>query len=116
MSLMFQETSAESFEESLMAGGYGRYKTAEWRPAPLSPVGPPASPHKNGQESSPRPPPPRIHPASPLTYQYGRPSPGQSFSLQPATSIFSQQSTAGPFNFASTSTAPSTYPTPTSLL
>ena len=25
MSLMFQETSAESFEESLMAGGYGRY-------------------------------------------------------------------------------------------
>ncbi|KAL1685041.1 hypothetical protein GGG16DRAFT_106609 [Schizophyllum commune] len=108
MSLMFQETSAESFEESLMAGGYGRYKTAEWRPAPLSPVGPPASPHKNGQEASPRPPPPRIHPVSPLTYQYGRPSPGQSFSLQPATSIFSQQSTVGPFDFASTSTAPST--------
>ncbi|KAJ7592980.1 hypothetical protein C8J56DRAFT_486890 [Mycena floridula] len=27
---MFQVTSDESFEESLMAGGYGRYKTADW--------------------------------------------------------------------------------------
>ncbi|KAG6890993.1 hypothetical protein C0992_011270 [Termitomyces sp. T32_za158] len=27
---LFQETSDESFEESLMAGGYGRYRTADW--------------------------------------------------------------------------------------
>ncbi|KAJ7650576.1 hypothetical protein FB45DRAFT_19992 [Roridomyces roridus] len=27
---LFQETSEESFEESLMAGGYGRYRTADW--------------------------------------------------------------------------------------
>ncbi|KAF9014897.1 hypothetical protein BDQ17DRAFT_1535660 [Cyathus striatus] len=35
---LFQETSEESFEESLMAGGYGRYRTAEWvrQPQPLS--------------------------------------------------------------------------------
>ncbi|KAF8640673.1 hypothetical protein AX17_000330 [Amanita inopinata Kibby_2008] len=35
---LFQETSDESFEESLMAGGYGRYRTAEWvrQPQPLS--------------------------------------------------------------------------------
>ncbi|KAF4607120.1 hypothetical protein EYR38_001178 [Pleurotus pulmonarius] len=34
---LFQETSEESFEESLMAGGYGRYRTAEWvrQPQPL---------------------------------------------------------------------------------
>ncbi|KAK7041777.1 hypothetical protein VNI00_009066 [Paramarasmius palmivorus] len=31
---LFQETSEESFEESLMAGGYGRYRTAEWVRAP----------------------------------------------------------------------------------
>ncbi|KAI3615529.1 hypothetical protein WG66_011847 [Moniliophthora roreri] len=37
---LFQETSEESFEESLMAGGYGRYRTAEWvrQPQPI-PVG-----------------------------------------------------------------------------
>ncbi|EAU93234.2 hypothetical protein CC1G_11216 [Coprinopsis cinerea okayama7 len=35
---LFQETSEESFEESLMAGGYGRYRTAEWvrQPQPIS--------------------------------------------------------------------------------
>lgn len=35
---LFQETSEESFEESLMAGGYGRYRTADWvrQPQPLS--------------------------------------------------------------------------------
>ncbi|PFH50716.1 hypothetical protein AMATHDRAFT_60527 [Amanita thiersii Skay4041] len=35
---LFQETSEESFEESLMAGGYGRYRTAEWvrQPQPLA--------------------------------------------------------------------------------
>ncbi|KAF8665115.1 hypothetical protein AX16_000582 [Volvariella volvacea WC 439] len=35
---LFQETSAESFEESLMAGGYGRYRTADWvrQPQPLA--------------------------------------------------------------------------------
>ncbi|KAJ4485381.1 hypothetical protein J3R30DRAFT_3439093 [Lentinula aciculospora] len=34
---LFQETSEESFEESLMAGGYGRYRTAEWvrQPQPI---------------------------------------------------------------------------------
>ncbi|KAF7306274.1 PHD-type domain-containing protein [Mycena indigotica] len=34
---LFQETSDESFEESLMAGGYGRYRTADWvrQPHPL---------------------------------------------------------------------------------
>ncbi|KAF9524680.1 hypothetical protein CPB83DRAFT_860921 [Crepidotus variabilis] len=34
---LFQETSEESFEESLMAGGYGRYRTADWvrQPQPL---------------------------------------------------------------------------------
>ncbi|KAJ8521757.1 hypothetical protein ONZ45_g1598 [Pleurotus djamor] len=41
---LFQETSEESFEESLMAGGYGRYRTAEWvrQPQPLP------SPHLAG--------------------------------------------------------------------
>ncbi|TFK38618.1 hypothetical protein BDQ12DRAFT_683067 [Crucibulum laeve] len=35
---LFQETSEESFEESLMAGGYGRYRTADWvrQPQPLA--------------------------------------------------------------------------------
>ncbi|KAF8724830.1 hypothetical protein AX14_008578 [Amanita brunnescens Koide BX004] len=35
---LFQETSEESFEESLMAGGYGRYRTTEWvrQPQPLA--------------------------------------------------------------------------------
>ncbi|RXW14590.1 hypothetical protein EST38_g11265 [Candolleomyces aberdarensis] len=35
---LFQETSEESFEESLMAGGYGRYRTADWvrQPQPIS--------------------------------------------------------------------------------
>ncbi|KAK2462116.1 hypothetical protein APHAL10511_006579 [Amanita phalloides] len=35
---LFQETSDESFEESLMAGGYGRYRTTEWvrQPQPLA--------------------------------------------------------------------------------
>lgn len=35
---LFQETSEESFEESLMAGGYGRYRTNDWvrQPQPLS--------------------------------------------------------------------------------
>ncbi|TFK76625.1 hypothetical protein BDN72DRAFT_953169 [Pluteus cervinus] len=35
---LFQETSEESFEESLMAGGYGLYKTTDWvrQPQPLS--------------------------------------------------------------------------------
>ncbi|KIK66109.1 hypothetical protein GYMLUDRAFT_38606 [Collybiopsis luxurians FD-317 M1] len=34
---LFQETSEESFEESLMAGGYGRYRTADWvrQPQPI---------------------------------------------------------------------------------
>ncbi|KAJ7479961.1 hypothetical protein B0H11DRAFT_1262200 [Mycena galericulata] len=34
---LFQETSDESFEESLMAGGYGRYRTADWvrQPQPM---------------------------------------------------------------------------------
>ncbi|KAF8876493.1 hypothetical protein BD779DRAFT_1560368 [Infundibulicybe gibba] len=34
---LFQETSEESFEESLMAGGYGLYRTADWvrQPQPL---------------------------------------------------------------------------------
>lgn len=44
---LFQETSEESFEESLMAGGYGRYRTAEWvrQPQPLTLVAPgPAGP------------------------------------------------------------------------
>ncbi|KII86520.1 hypothetical protein PLICRDRAFT_93934 [Plicaturopsis crispa FD-325 SS-3] len=37
----FQETSEESFEESLMAGGYGRYRTTDWlEPAPPSTPGP----------------------------------------------------------------------------
>ncbi|KAJ7037340.1 hypothetical protein C8F04DRAFT_409145 [Mycena alexandri] len=41
---LFQETSDESFEESLMAGGYGRYRTADWvrQPQPMAPTpGPP---------------------------------------------------------------------------
>ncbi|KAJ7714581.1 hypothetical protein DFH07DRAFT_863300 [Mycena maculata] len=35
---LFQETSEESFEESLMAGGYGRYRTADWvrQPQPMA--------------------------------------------------------------------------------
>ncbi|KAJ6573800.1 hypothetical protein DFH09DRAFT_1456006 [Mycena vulgaris] len=35
---LFQETSDESFEESLMAGGYGRYRTADWvrQPQPMA--------------------------------------------------------------------------------
>ncbi|KAF5361693.1 hypothetical protein D9758_007324 [Tetrapyrgos nigripes] len=35
---LFQETSEESFEESLMAGGYGLYRTAEWvrQPQPIA--------------------------------------------------------------------------------
>ncbi|KIM48473.1 hypothetical protein M413DRAFT_232847 [Hebeloma cylindrosporum] len=35
---LFQETSEESFEESLMAGGYGRYRTADWvrQPQPIA--------------------------------------------------------------------------------
>lgn len=35
---LFQETSEESFEESLMAGGYGRYRTADWvrQPQPVA--------------------------------------------------------------------------------
>ncbi|KAJ7058826.1 hypothetical protein C8F01DRAFT_1147338 [Mycena amicta] len=33
---LFQETSDESFEESLMAGGYGRYRTADWVRQPPS--------------------------------------------------------------------------------
>ncbi|KAF9455790.1 hypothetical protein BDZ94DRAFT_1230581 [Collybia nuda] len=44
---LFQETSEESFEESLMAGGYGRYRTAEWvrQPQPLTLITPgPAGP------------------------------------------------------------------------
>ncbi|EKM83375.1 hypothetical protein AGABI1DRAFT_116896 [Agaricus bisporus var. burnettii JB137-S8] len=38
---LFQETSEESFEESLMAGGYGRYRTNDWvrQPQPLSFLG-----------------------------------------------------------------------------
>ncbi|KAJ3574974.1 hypothetical protein NP233_g1406 [Leucocoprinus birnbaumii] len=38
---LFQETSEESFEESLMAGGYGRYRTNDWvrQPQPLSLLG-----------------------------------------------------------------------------
>ncbi|KXN84816.1 Transcription initiation factor TFIID subunit 3 [Leucoagaricus sp. SymC.cos] len=38
---LFQETSEESFEESLMAGGYGRYRTNDWvrQPQPLSVLG-----------------------------------------------------------------------------
>lgn len=40
---LFQETSEESFEESLMAGGYGRYRTAEWvrqpQPSVVDPTG-----------------------------------------------------------------------------
>ena len=36
MSLMFQETSAESFEESLMAGGYGRYVRPRFDHAPIA--------------------------------------------------------------------------------
>ncbi|KAL1741695.1 hypothetical protein HDZ31DRAFT_76002 [Schizophyllum fasciatum] len=37
---LFQETSEESFEESLMAGGYGRYRTADWvrAPQPIPPL------------------------------------------------------------------------------
>ncbi|KAL1699279.1 hypothetical protein EV121DRAFT_265319 [Schizophyllum commune] len=37
---LFQETSEESFEESLMAGGYGRYRTADWvrAPQPIPPM------------------------------------------------------------------------------
>ncbi|TRM62964.1 hypothetical protein BD626DRAFT_497162 [Schizophyllum amplum] len=37
---LFQETSEESFEESLMAGGYGRYRTADWvrAPQPMPPL------------------------------------------------------------------------------
>ncbi|KAJ7451034.1 hypothetical protein FB451DRAFT_709158 [Mycena latifolia] len=37
---LFQETSDESFEESLMAGGYGRYRTADWvrQPQPVPPT------------------------------------------------------------------------------
>ncbi|KAF7319779.1 PHD-type domain-containing protein [Mycena kentingensis (nom. inval.)] len=39
---LFQETSDESFEESLMAGGYGRYRTADWlgTQSPSSPATP----------------------------------------------------------------------------
>ncbi|KAJ7171656.1 hypothetical protein C8R43DRAFT_1120043 [Mycena crocata] len=41
---LFQETSDESFEESLMAGGYGRYRTADWvrQPQPMATPGPSA--------------------------------------------------------------------------
>ncbi|KAH8799499.1 hypothetical protein DL96DRAFT_1824231 [Flagelloscypha sp. PMI_526] len=41
---LFQETSEESFEESLMAGGYGRYRTAEWVRQPQPIVVPPPKP------------------------------------------------------------------------
>ncbi|KAF7320212.1 Small nucleolar ribonucleoprotein complex subunit [Mycena kentingensis (nom. inval.)] len=39
---LFQETSDESFEESLKAGGYGRYRTAHWlgTQSPSSPATP----------------------------------------------------------------------------
>ncbi|KAJ6569419.1 hypothetical protein B0H19DRAFT_694454 [Mycena capillaripes] len=43
---LFQETSDESFEESLMAGGYGRYRTADWvrQPQPMMQTPGPAGP------------------------------------------------------------------------
>ncbi|KAJ7139380.1 hypothetical protein C8R44DRAFT_303174 [Mycena epipterygia] len=43
---LFQETSDQSFEESLMAGGYGRYRTADWvrQPQPMAPTPGPAGP------------------------------------------------------------------------
>lgn len=54
---LFQETSEESFEESLMAGGYGLYRTAEWqRPSLLpesSPHPEPSSPAESPQELAP---------------------------------------------------------------
>lgn len=56
---LFQETSEESFEESLMAGGYGRYRTAEWvrQPQPISlPVGVVALPVPSPAVTPPEPP------------------------------------------------------------
>ncbi|KAK7064863.1 hypothetical protein R3P38DRAFT_2826799 [Favolaschia claudopus] len=57
---LFQETSDESFEESLMAGGYGRYRTADWvrQPQPMIPT--PVPPGPSTSSASPKAPtPPR---------------------------------------------------------
>ncbi|KAF8151918.1 hypothetical protein K438DRAFT_1864745 [Mycena galopus ATCC 62051] len=59
---LFQETSDESFEESLMAGGYGRYRTADWvrQPQPMAPnpapPGPSTVPKRAEARTPPRPP------------------------------------------------------------
>ncbi|KAF7340266.1 hypothetical protein MVEN_01945500 [Mycena venus] len=59
---LFQETSDESFEESLMAGGYGRYRTADWvrQPQPMAPTPVPPGPStvlKRSEEPTPLRPP-----------------------------------------------------------
>ncbi|KAJ7356544.1 hypothetical protein DFH08DRAFT_460046 [Mycena albidolilacea] len=59
---LFQETSDESFEESLMAGGYGRYRTADWvrQPQPMAPTPVPSGPSTTAKRpeapTPPRPP------------------------------------------------------------
>ncbi|KAG6843480.1 hypothetical protein H0H87_003999, partial [Tephrocybe sp. NHM501043] len=60
---LFQETSDESFEESLMAGGYGRYRTADWvrQPQPMflaTPGAPGPSSVVSTLEKTQEPPPP----------------------------------------------------------
>ncbi|KAJ7151734.1 hypothetical protein C8R46DRAFT_1166568 [Mycena filopes] len=56
---LFQETSDESFEESLMAGGYGRYRTADWvrQPQPMSQTPGPPGPSTVTKREEPPPPP-----------------------------------------------------------
>ncbi|KAJ7652132.1 hypothetical protein DFH06DRAFT_1206870 [Mycena polygramma] len=56
---LFQETSDESFEESLMAGGYGRYRTADWvrQPQPMMQTpGPPGPSTAAKPAEAPQPP------------------------------------------------------------
>ncbi|KAJ7223194.1 hypothetical protein GGX14DRAFT_427151 [Mycena pura] len=58
---LFQETSDESFEESLMAGGYGRYRTADWirQPQPMAQTPGPPGPSTVAQRADvPEPPQP----------------------------------------------------------
>ncbi|KAJ7605529.1 hypothetical protein DFH06DRAFT_1310150 [Mycena polygramma] len=64
----FQQTSAESFEASLMAGGYGVYKTSEWVRQPQFPGDFPTPPPGPS-----RPPPSkRIEAPAPLTEKQRR--------------------------------------------
>ncbi|KAF7297563.1 hypothetical protein MKEN_01378800 [Mycena kentingensis (nom. inval.)] len=66
---VFAMTSAESFEASLMAGGYGLYKTAEWIRQPSVPGDMPVP------MSAPPPPPKPV--VGPTTFYFKKPAPDQ---------------------------------------